>query len=111
MIAKAKGSAGLIERRSAPETAAQRLIEQPAIQKKIGRELRGPNLQPAKRGIPPVVSRIQRALHLFARSISLDQCARFANIPGLVKTLQGCDLADVPVLVLTIDPCISCTER
>jgi len=35
----------------------------------------------------------------------------FANIPALVKTLQGCNLADVPVLVLTIDPCISCTER
>ncbi len=35
----------------------------------------------------------------------------FANIPALVKVLQGCDLADVPVLVLTIDPCISCTER
>jgi ech hydrogenase subunit E len=33
------------------------------------------------------------------------------NIPALVKTLQGCDLADVPILVLTIDPCISCTER
>jgi len=33
------------------------------------------------------------------------------NIPSLVKMLQGCDLADVPVLVLTIDPCISCTER
>jgi ech hydrogenase subunit E len=25
--------------------------------------------------------------------------------------LPGCDLADVPVLELTIDPCISCTER
>jgi ech hydrogenase subunit E len=35
----------------------------------------------------------------------------FANIPALVKALQGCNLADVPVLVLTIDPCISCTER
>jgi ech hydrogenase subunit E len=35
----------------------------------------------------------------------------FANIPALVKMLQGCELADVPVLVLTIDPCISCTER
>jgi len=35
----------------------------------------------------------------------------FANLPALVKMLQGCDLADVPVLVLTIDPCISCTER
>ena len=33
------------------------------------------------------------------------------NIPALVKMLQGCDLADVPMLVLTIDPCISCTER
>jgi ech hydrogenase subunit E len=33
------------------------------------------------------------------------------NIPALVKILQGCDLADVPMLVLTIDPCISCTER
>ena len=35
----------------------------------------------------------------------------FANIPGLVETLKGCQLADVPILVLTIDPCISCTER
>ncbi len=33
------------------------------------------------------------------------------NIPAMTKTLQGCDLADVPMLVLTIDPCISCTER
>jgi ech hydrogenase subunit E len=35
----------------------------------------------------------------------------FANLPALLKLLQGCDLADVPVLVLSIDPCISCTER
>jgi len=35
----------------------------------------------------------------------------FANIPALVKILPGCELADVPVLVLTIDPCISCAER
>ena len=33
------------------------------------------------------------------------------NIPALVKMLAGADLADVPILVLTIDPCISCTER
>ncbi len=35
----------------------------------------------------------------------------FANVPGLVKTLAGCDLADVPILVVAVDPCISCTER
>jgi ech hydrogenase subunit E len=35
----------------------------------------------------------------------------FANIPGLLETLKGADFADVPLLILTIDPCISCTER
>jgi ech hydrogenase subunit E len=35
----------------------------------------------------------------------------FTNIPPLVKILGGCQLADVPVIVLSIDPCISCTER
>ena len=35
----------------------------------------------------------------------------FANLPAMLKLLQGCQLADVPILILTIDPCISCTER
>ena len=35
----------------------------------------------------------------------------FANIPGLLQTLKGADFADVPLLILTIDPCICCTER
>lgn len=35
----------------------------------------------------------------------------FANIPILLKMLPGCRLPDVPVLILTVDPCISCTER
>lgn len=33
------------------------------------------------------------------------------NIAGMVTALAGCDLADVNMVVLTIDPCISCTER
>lgn len=35
----------------------------------------------------------------------------FANIPAMLQTLQGAQFADVPLLILTIDPCISCTER
>ena len=35
----------------------------------------------------------------------------FANIPAMVQVMTGCSLADVPTIVLTIDPCISCTER
>jgi ech hydrogenase subunit E len=37
--------------------------------------------------------------------------ATFANIIPLLHILPGCDMADVPLLALTIDPCISCTER
>ena len=33
------------------------------------------------------------------------------NLAGLVAALEGCDVADVPNIILTIDPCISCTER
>ena len=35
----------------------------------------------------------------------------FANVPPLVAMLPNMELADVPVIVLSIDPCISCTER
>jgi ech hydrogenase subunit E len=35
----------------------------------------------------------------------------FANIPTLLVMLPGCEMADVPVITLSIDPCIACTER
>ncbi len=35
----------------------------------------------------------------------------FANLMGLCEMLKNTNLADVGLLVLTIDPCISCTER
>ncbi len=35
----------------------------------------------------------------------------FANLPAMLETLKGAQYADVPILILTIDPCISCTER
>lgn len=35
----------------------------------------------------------------------------FANIPALLHMLKGARLADVGNILLTIDPCISCTER
>ncbi|MEE8885005.1 MAG: nickel-dependent hydrogenase large subunit [Eubacteriales bacterium] len=35
----------------------------------------------------------------------------FANLPALCKMLQGANYADVGILIVSIDPCISCTER
>ena len=33
------------------------------------------------------------------------------NLAGMVTALKGCELSDVNMIILTIDPCISCTER
>lgn len=35
----------------------------------------------------------------------------FANIPAMIELVKGVELADVASIILTIDPCISCTER
>ncbi|HNR14358.1 MAG TPA: nickel-dependent hydrogenase large subunit [Thermodesulfobacteriota bacterium] len=35
----------------------------------------------------------------------------FTNIPAMIKMLRGSQLADVPNIIITLDPCISCTER
>jgi ech hydrogenase subunit E len=35
----------------------------------------------------------------------------FAHLASLVEMLPGSSLADVPVIIVSIDPCISCTER
>jgi ech hydrogenase subunit E len=35
----------------------------------------------------------------------------FSNLPAMVKILRGSSVADVPNIILTVDPCISCIER
>jgi ech hydrogenase subunit E len=35
----------------------------------------------------------------------------FSNIPAMIEVLKGSQVADVPNIILTLDPCISCTER
>ena len=35
----------------------------------------------------------------------------FSNIPAMIKVMKGSEIADVPNIILTLDPCISCTER
>jgi ech hydrogenase subunit E len=35
----------------------------------------------------------------------------FANVPTLLVMIPGCELADVPIITLSIDPCIACCER
>ena len=34
-----------------------------------------------------------------------------ANIPSLLTLFVGHDVADIPVILLSVDPCVACTER
>jgi len=35
----------------------------------------------------------------------------FTNIPAMIKIMKGSQVADIPNIIITLDPCISCTER
>jgi ech hydrogenase subunit E len=35
----------------------------------------------------------------------------FANLPAVLRMMPGTQMANVPVALLSIDPCLSCTER
>ncbi len=35
----------------------------------------------------------------------------FVNIPPLAEMLPGCEFPDVPVIVVSVDPCVCCTDR
>jgi len=78
----------------------------------------------AVKGLPPVgeawmrVEQPRGEVLYFVRSNGKRQLERFrvrtptfANIPAMVEAFKGSSFADVPMIVLTIDPCISCTER
>jgi ech hydrogenase subunit E len=76
------------------------------------------------KGVPPKGEAIMRTeqprgeLFEYARGNGTPRLERlrvrtptFANIPALLATLPGCEIADVPVIVLSIDPCVACLER
>jgi ech hydrogenase subunit E len=48
-------------------------------------------------------------------TIHLERCRvrtpTLANIPALLEMLMGYEVSDIPTIVLSIDPCMSCTER
>ncbi|MGZ4902894.1 MAG: NADH-quinone oxidoreductase subunit D-related protein, partial [Halobacteriota archaeon] len=35
----------------------------------------------------------------------------YANIPSYVPKFIGCQVADIPIIAASIDPCFSCTDR
>jgi ech hydrogenase subunit E len=35
----------------------------------------------------------------------------FAHLPAMIEMMKGQLMSDIPVIILSIDPCVSCTER
>lgn len=93
------------------------------VRQALKRMPQGPISVPVK-GTPPadeVLARIEQPrgeLNFYIRGNGTRNLERFrvrtptfANLPALLHQLTGCELADVPVIAICIDPCISCTER
>ncbi len=52
LVAEAVGTTRLVERRSCPQPAGQRLVEQPAVEQDVHRPIRGPDLDRSQGGVP-----------------------------------------------------------
>ncbi len=79
--------------------------------------LRVPMVVPTGEAVSRVEAPRGELIH-YARSNGTSKPERYkvrsptlANIPALCKTLLGCHLADVPIILAGIDPCFSCMDR
>ena len=70
LIPEAVGSARLIQRRTAPDTTAQGLIEQPAIHQEVDGKHRSLDLNGSQQGIPPFPSLLDCLLHVAGIAIA-----------------------------------------
>jgi Ni,Fe-hydrogenase III large subunit len=87
------------------------------------RKLPGGEVLPKVKGRPEgeAVSRVEQPrgeLLCYVRATGKRELDRvrvrtptLSNLPALVRMLEGCRLSDVPVIALSIDSCVSCTER
>ncbi len=83
LIAISERAARLVQRGAAPESAAQRLVGQPAIQQKIDGEQRGAYLQRSESIVPPATRFRQRLLHLRRRIVAGDDLSHCVDIRNL----------------------------
>ena len=60
LIAKPEGASGLVRSAAGPDTTAQRLVQEPAIDDEIERIIGGPNLHDAERVIPHTLGGCER---------------------------------------------------
>ena len=57
-------------------------------------------------------SQLRKLLYAAAAVILLGSLlASYMNWEALTVMMKDCQLADIPVIVNSIDPCVSCTER
>jgi ech hydrogenase subunit E len=107
------------------EVRAKEVVQSLDIIKELAAKIPDGEIAVPVRGVPAdgveVVSRVEQPrgeAFYYAKGNGTKYLDRFRvrtptsiNIPGMVTALAGCQLADVPMIVLSIDPCISCTER
>ena len=71
LVAKAVGAARLVEGRSRPDAAGQRLIEQPAVEHDVERAIGRPHLNHAQHRLPVALHIIEHGVEI-GNAVTLD---------------------------------------
>ena len=83
LVAESEGTARLVKGRASPDAAAQRLVEQPAIEQEIGGGLGRLHLDRAEEIVPPALRPAERGLDICRSAEALHDRARLGFIGGL----------------------------
>ncbi len=78
------GAAGLVERRSRPDAAGKRLIEEPLVQHQVERAIGSLHLDRAQHVVPAVRDRLEPGFEIVG-SVARDQRTRLFACPGLAE--------------------------
>ncbi len=92
LIAEAVGAARLVERRTGPDAAGERLIQQPAVQHDVHRPVRGLHLDRAKGIVPVTADRGQHGVEIFG-AVSRNQRPCIPRARGLAEEKDDLDAA------------------
>ena len=85
LIAEPERAARLVESRSSPDPARQRLVEQPAVQHQVHRTIRRPDVDYAKKIVPIRCRPAERLVHDVAIAVPLDEIPRVRLVLGIAK--------------------------
>ena len=88
LIAESESAARLIERRTAPDPAAQHLVQEPAIEEQVDTRVGRAHLHGVQNSVPALADFFECRLHLCRVPVATQQTSRFVLAGSLQRMAQ-----------------------